>query len=146
MLAPLHTYTDNISDAVSYPYIISKDVEISYELRLTASQTPVPTYLHSLLSRIMKSYLAIPLFYFVVCYVLAQAGYFTYQRIVTHITRRRIIKENGCEPPRSFDDPSWLPFSLKFLRLIRTAAKERRFLKAAQERYQEHGNTHRLKV
>ena len=94
----------------------------------------------------MNSYLTTPWFYFVVCYVLVQAGYFTYQKIITQITRRRIIEENGCEPPRSFDDPSWVPFRLKFVKMIRKAAEERRFLKATQRKYQEYGNTHRAKV
>ena len=94
----------------------------------------------------MNSQLATPLLYFVLCYILAQASYFTYQKIVTHITRRQIIKKNGCQPPRSFDEPSWLPFRLKFIKMIRTAAEERKFLKATQRKYQEYGNTHCAKV
>lgn len=96
----------------------------------------------------MSPFLATPLYLFIVSYIVAQAGYFTYRQITTGITRRRIIEEHGCELPRSFDAPSWFPYlyRLKFIRMIRSDLAERRLLEAVQRRYQEHGNTHSAKV
>lgn len=95
----------------------------------------------------MTPLLTTPLYYFVVCYLLVQAGYFIYQQIITSIARRRIIKERGCEPPTSIDDQSCLPYPyrLKLPKRIRAAAKEHRLEKDTQERYQEYGNTHSAK-
>ena len=97
---------------------------------------------------IMTPFLTTPLYWFIACYLVVQAGYFAYKKITTGIAHRRMIKEHHCEPPNSFDDPSWLPsvFKLKLPRYIRSAAKERRLEKAIQERYQQYGNTHSAKV
>ena len=93
----------------------------------------------------MTPSLATPLYFFVICYLLVQAGYFAYIHIVTRTARRRMIKEYGCEPPNSLDDRSWLPylFRRKMVKMFRSAAKEHRIGQASQERYQKYGNTHR---
>lgn len=96
----------------------------------------------------MTPLLTTPLYFFVVCYLLVQAGYFTYRKVTTGVARRRIIKKHGCEPPNSLDEPSWLPyvFRLKLVKMLRSAAKERRIGKASQERFQKYGNTYSGKV
>ncbi len=55
-----------------------------------------------------------------------------------------MIREHGCEPPKSFDDESWIPYlyRLKMVKIIRNAVKEHRLQKATQEKYQKYGNTH----
>ena len=96
----------------------------------------------------MNRILAIPLYLFIACYLLAQAGFFLYRKITTKLARRQKIKEYGCEPPNSFDDKSRLPYiyRLKMMKMIRSAAKDNRLLKSTQEKYQEYGNTHSAKV
>ena len=96
----------------------------------------------------MTHFLNIPLYFFVVCYLLVQAGYFTYRQITTSVARRRMIEEHGCKPPKSLDDESWIPYlyRLKMVKMVRSAAKEYRLQKATQERYQKYGNTHSGKV
>lgn len=103
---------------------------------------------HFLSSTIMTPFLTTPLYFFVICYLLVQAGYFTYKYITTRTARRRIVKEHGCEPPNSLDDYSWLPyvFRLKMVKMIRSAVKENRVGKASQERFQKYGNTYSGKV
>ena len=92
--------------------------------------------------------LATPLYYFVVCYLLVQAGYFTYRQITTRISRRRMIKEHGCQPANSFDETSWFPypFRLKMVKLVRSAAEERTLIQSTREKYQQYGYTHSGKV
>ena len=96
----------------------------------------------------MNRILAIPLYLFILCYLLAQAGFFLYRKITTQLARRHTIKEYGCEPPNSFDDKSRFPylFRLKMIKAIRSAAKDNRLLKSTQEKYQAYGNTHSAKV
>ncbi|CAD6591041.1 MAG: hypothetical protein ASARMPRED_005156, partial [Alectoria sarmentosa] len=95
----------------------------------------------------MTPFLKTSLYILVICYLLVQAGYFAYHQITTAISRRRIIKEHGCQLPKPFEEPSWLGsvYGLKLVRTIGSLAKEHRLEKATQERYQEYGNTHRGK-
>ncbi len=104
--------------------------------------------IHLSILAIMNLFMPTPLYYFIVCYILVQAGYFISRQITTRINRRRIIEENGCEPPPSFDGKSRMPhlFRLKFVKTIRSAAAERTSLKAAQRRYRAYGNTHSATV
>lgn len=92
----------------------------------------------------MNPFLKTPLYFFVVCYILVQAGYFTYKHITTRVARRRIVREHGCEPPNSVDDRSWVPYlyRLKMVKMVRSAAEEHRLQKATQEKYRKYGNTH----
>lgn len=96
----------------------------------------------------MNPMISTPMYYMIMCYLLVQVGYFTYQQIITRVARRRIIKEHGCEPPKSFDDQSWLPYlyRLKLPSETKSAAKEHRLEKATQERYREYGSTHSAMV
>ena len=97
----------------------------------------------------MTPFSTTPLYFFIVCYLLVQVGYFTYNQIAIRVTRRRMIKEHGCQPPPSaLEDKSWFsyPFGLKFVKAVSKAAEEHRLLEASQVRYQELGHTHSAKV
>lgn len=96
----------------------------------------------------MTRLLAIPLYLFILCYLLAQAGFLLYRQITSRLARRRMIDEYGCEPPNSLDDKSSLPYiyRLKMIKMVRDAAKNNRLLKSTQEKYQAYGNTHSGKV
>ena len=96
----------------------------------------------------MTRLLATPLYFFVLCYLLVQAGYFLYNQITSHLTRRRLIKEHGCQPPKSFDEPSRLPYlyRLKMVKMMKSAVNGHRLLKDTQRKYQDHGYTHGAKV
>ena len=96
----------------------------------------------------MTRFLATPLYLLVSCYLLVQVGYFVYRQITTQLARYRMVKEHGCEPPKSFDDPSRLPYvyRLKLIKMVRSAAKDNRLLKSTQRKYQEYGNTHTARV
>ena len=96
----------------------------------------------------MTPFLSIPLYLFIACYLLAQAGFFIYRQITTRLARRQTIKDYGCEPPNSFDDKSSFPylFRLKMIKMIKSAAKDHTLLKSTQEQYQAYGKTHTAKV
>lgn len=96
----------------------------------------------------MNPFLTTPLSLFIICYILVQAGYYTYKQITNWINRRRIIRDHGCKPARSYDDPSWFPypFRLKLLKLAKSAAAKHTLLEVTQRKYQEHGYTHTAKV
>ena len=96
----------------------------------------------------MTRLLATPSYFFVLCYLLVQAGYFLYNQITSYLTRRRLIKEHGCQPPKSFDEPSRLPhlYRLKMVKMMKSAVKDHRLLKDTQRKYQDHGYTHGAKV
>lgn len=96
----------------------------------------------------MTRFLETPLYLFVLCYLLVQAGYFVYKQVTTRLARYRMIKEHGCESPRSLDDPSSIPYlyRLKLIKMVRSAAKDHTLLKSTQRKYQEYGNTHTARV
>ena len=97
----------------------------------------------------MTPFVTTPLYSFVICYLLVQVGYFTYNQIAIRIARRRMIKAHGCQPPPSpLEDRSWFsyPFGLKFVKDVKKAVKEHRLLEVSQVRYQELGHTHSAKV
>ena len=95
-------------------------------------------------STMMTRFLATPLYLFITCYLLVQAGYFLYKQTTIRLARHRLIKEHGCKPPRSSDDKTRLPrlYRLKLINTVKNAAKDRRLLESSQERYQAYGNTH----
>ncbi|KAI9811427.1 MAG: hypothetical protein M1827_005410 [Pycnora praestabilis] len=76
--------------------------------------------------------------------IVLYAAYWIYWELTVGASRRRIIKENGCEPPKKF--PTYLPLGLDLLRANLKAIKERKVLENQRKRFFATGNTMQLTI